>query len=88
MLSGIAAQAALAALIAVISFGGGWTIHSWKSGAKMKELESRDAVVSAANDKCVIDIGAARDGIKQLKDSLAAKEREAEAAMRIRQCCN
>jgi hypothetical protein len=81
MLSGLAAQAALAALIAAISFGGGWTIHSWKSGAKMAELESRDAVVSAANEKCAKDVESTKAGIKQLNDALAAKEREAQAAM-------
>ncbi|ODT75476.1 MAG: hypothetical protein ABS69_10700 [Nitrosomonadales bacterium SCN 54-20] len=81
MLSGLAAQAALAALIAVISFGSGWKVHSWKSGAKMAELESRDAVVTEANKQCKKDVKAAQAGIKQVTDALAEKEHEAQAAM-------
>ena len=82
MLSGLAAQVALGVLIALISFGGGWTVNGWRIGTKMAELESRDAVVTAANEKCAKDVASTKAGIKQVTDALAAKEREAEAAMK------
>ncbi|SEM82387.1 hypothetical protein SAMN05216404_101253 [Nitrosospira multiformis] len=59
MFGGAALQVLIVAEALLAGFGGGWTVHSRKSGTKMVELESRDVVVSAANEKCAKDVESA-----------------------------
>lgn len=56
-------------------------MNGWKSGNDLAAMERRVLLADAANRKCSEDIEAAKSGVKQVTDALAAKEREAEAAM-------
>lgn len=76
---------AILAIIAaslLIGFGGGWMVNDWRNGAEIQRLQSRDAVLAAANDQCAVDVQFAQAGVKQVTDALAAKELEADAAMK------
>lgn len=66
----------------LVGSGIGWTIKDWKDGAKMAALESRDAVVTAANDKCKTDVVTVKAGVKEVTDALAKKKQDADAAMK------
>lgn len=66
----------------LVGSGIGWTVKDWQTGAKMKVLESRDAVVTAANQQCAADVVAVQTGVKDVTDALDAKQRAAEAAMK------
>jgi hypothetical protein len=81
MLSGLAAQAALAALIAVASFGGGWMVNGWRLSGEIERMESRQALTDSANRQCAADIKLVRASTRRITDALAAKEAEAKAAM-------
>lgn len=77
-------MALIIAFIAVFAVGNlsGWTVHSWKSGAKTAALESRDAVVTAANEQCKNDVVAVKSGVKDVTDALAKKKKDAEDSMK------
>ena len=66
----------------LVGSGIGWTVKDWKDGAKMAALESRDAVVTAANDKCKTDVVTVKAGVKEITDALDAKQKAADAAMK------
>lgn len=77
---------ALYAVIAACIFGAGsiagWTVRGWEAGNDLAAMERRVLLADAANRECSEDIASAQAGIKQVTDALAAKEREAEAAMK------
>lgn len=66
----------------LVGSGIGWTIKDWQTGAKMAVLESRDAVVTAANAQCKTDVIAVQSGVKEITDALAKKKQDADAAMK------
>ena len=76
-------MALVIAFIAVFAFGivTGWTVNSWRNGAEIARLQSRDAVVTAANEQCGKDVVSVQAGVKQVTDALAEKSRAAEDAM-------
>jgi hypothetical protein len=82
MLGSLALQVIVAIVIFVAGSGTGWTINEWRNGAKIAHLDSNNAVLSAANDKCKTDVESARAGVKQVTDALEAKKQAAEAAMK------
>ncbi|WP_025041042.1 hypothetical protein [Nitrosospira briensis] len=73
----------LIALGSALGGGGvGWMVKDWKDGAKIAKLESRDAVVTAANAQCKTDVISVKAGVKDVTDALAAKKKAADAAMK------
>lgn len=54
----------------VIGFGGGWLIKDWRDGAEVvlavaakEKVESRNAILEAANTSCATDIEGVRNGV-------------------------
>ena len=66
----------------LVGSGIGWTVKDWQTGAKMAVLESRDAVVTAANAQCKTDVVTVKAGVKEVTDALAQKKLDADAAMK------
>lgn len=77
-------MALIIAFLAVFAVGNisGGVIVSWKNGAKIAKLESRDAVVTAANEQCKNDVVAVKSGVKDVTDALAKKKKDAEDSMK------
>lgn len=77
------------AVAVVIGFGGGWGVKGWKDGAEIalavaakEKVESRNAILDAANTSCATDIQGVREGVKLITDAVGEREKAASAAMR------
>lgn len=73
----------------VIGFGGGWLIKDWKDGAKVvlavaakEKVESRNAILEAANTNCPTDIEGVKKGVAVIVSQVEERERLASAAMK------
>lgn len=77
----IAVYAIIAAVIFTAGFGSGWSVKDWKDGAKIAQLESRDAVVTAANEKCGQDVIAVQASVKEITKAATDREAAAKDAM-------
>lgn len=66
---------------ATVGFGGGWAVKGWKDGAEVARVESRDAVLTTANEQCGIDVEDVQKGVQQIakhyEDKLQAANAEA-----------
>lgn len=73
--------AIIALVSAVTGFGGGWAVKGWKDGAEVARVESRDAVLTTANEQCGIDVEDVQKGVQQIakhyEDKLQAANAEA-----------
>ncbi|SEO77160.1 hypothetical protein [Nitrosovibrio sp. Nv6] len=69
-------------VILLAGFGGGWTVHGWKTDAQITKMEERVRIADAANAKCATDIGTVQAGVKEVTGALVAKEKAAAAAMK------
>jgi hypothetical protein len=65
---------------ALAGFGGGWSVKGWKDGSHVAVVESRDAVLTSANEKCAIDIDDVQKGVKSVTEYAAARMKAAEDA--------
>ncbi len=74
--------ALIAAGSAIAGFGGGWAVNGWRIGVEIAALQSRDAVVTAANVQCETDVITVKAGVKEVTDALAEKKKAADAAMK------
>ncbi|PTR05369.1 hypothetical protein C8R32_12333 [Nitrosospira sp. Nsp5] len=59
-----------AVVLILVSFGGGWAVKDWKDGAEValavaakEKVESRNAILEAANTSCATDIKGVKKGI-------------------------
>ncbi|SEO53429.1 hypothetical protein [Nitrosovibrio sp. Nv6] len=82
MFSSPAITAAIIAILAALAFSGGFAVSDWRSAAEIERLNSSNAVLSAANDKCAVDIQSVRKAMDALTSTSARREKNAAMAMR------
>lgn len=69
------------ALVSALTGGGiGWAVKGWKDGTHLAVVESRDVVLTSANEKCGIDIEDVQKGVKAVTEYSAARMKAAEDA--------
>lgn len=76
---------------ALVGAGGGWLIKDWKDGAEVaiaksekERVESRNAILVAANTSCTTDIEGVRKGVAVIVSQVEEREKAASAAMKGR----
>jgi outer membrane murein-binding lipoprotein Lpp len=62
-----AITAVLIGIVAAFSFGGGFALGDWRIASRLERLSSDNALLSAANDRCAMDIEKARAAIEAAK---------------------
>lgn len=77
-----AITAIVIAVFSALAFGGGFALGDWRMASQIQRLNSHNAMLSAANDKCATDIQSARIAMEALTTSTAAREKNAVMAMR------
>lgn len=77
-----AITAIVIAVLAAIAFGGGFALSDWRTASRMERLNSSNAMLSAANDKCATDIQAVRTAMEALTATAATREKDAAKAIR------
>lgn len=70
------------AVLVALAFGGGFVLGDWRMASRMQRLNSDNAVLSAANDRCATDIQSVRMAMESLTATTAAREKNAASAMR------
>jgi len=69
------------AVFAGLAFTGGFVVSEWRSASHIQQLSSENAMLSAANDKCRLDIQSVRKAMDELTASSAKREKNATKAM-------
>src|SRR5687768_4802556 len=82
MFSSPAITAAIIAIFAALAFSGGFAVNDWRSAAEIERLNSSNAVLSVANDKCAVDVQSVRKAMDALTATSARREKNAAMAMR------
>ena len=70
------------AVFAGLAFTGGFVVSDWRSASHIQQLGSENAMLSAANDKCTVDIQSVHKAMDELAASSAKREQNATKAMR------
>jgi hypothetical protein len=70
------------AVFAGLAFTGGFAVSDWRSASRIQRLNSENAMLSAANDKCTVDIQSVNKAMNELAASSARREKEAARAIR------
>ena len=86
MISTPAITAIVIAVLVALAFSGGFALSDWRMASRIQQLNSNNAVLSAANDKCATDIQSAHMAMDAL--TAAATTREKDAAKAMRGCGN
>ncbi|HEX8874169.1 MAG TPA: hypothetical protein VF780_06035 [Nitrosospira sp.] len=76
----------LAVVIAVsagLAFTGGFAVSNWRSSAQIQRLNSDNAVLHAANDKCATDIQSVHSAMDALAAASAKQKKQAARAMQV-----
>ena len=73
----------------MVGFGSGWLIKDWKDGADValavvakEKVESRNAILEAANTNCATDIKGVKSAVGVITKSVEEREKAASASMR------
>ena len=77
-----AITAIVIAVLAALAFGGGFALSDWRTTAQIQRLNTNNAMLSAANDKCATDIQSVRMALEALTVAAAKREKDAVKAMR------
>ena len=77
-----AVTAVVIAILAALAFGGGFALSDWRAAAQIQRLNTNNAMLSAANDKCATDIQSVRMALEALTVAAAKREKDAVKAMR------
>lgn len=77
-----AITAIVIAVLAALAFGGGFALSDWRTTAQIQRLNTNNAMLSAANDKCATDIQSVRMVLEALTVAAAKREKDAVKAMR------
>ena len=77
-----AVTAVVIAVLAALAFGGGFALSDWRGAAQIQRLNTNNAMLSAANDRCATDIQSVRMALEALTVAAAKKEKDAARAMR------
>ena len=82
MISTPAITAIIIAVLVALAFSGGFALSDWRMASRVQQLNSNNAVLSAANDRCATDIQSAHMAMDALTATAAAREKDAAKAMR------
>jgi hypothetical protein len=82
MISTPAITAIIIAVLVALAFSGGFALSDWRMASRIQQLNSNNAVLSAANDRCATDIQSTRTAMDTLTAAATARENEAAKAMR------
>ena len=82
MISTPAITAIIIAVLVALAFSGGFALSDWRMASRIQQLNSDNAVLSAANDRCATDIQSTRTAMDALTATAAAREKKAAKAMR------
>lgn len=74
--------AAVLGTVALVSFGSGFALESWRTGAEIEKLKGTNAVLHTVNGKCEQDIQNAAGAMAAMKHAAQELERQAEKAVR------
>ncbi len=74
--------AVVIAVSAALAFTGGFAVSNWRSSGQIQRLNSDNAVLSATNDKCVVDIQSVHSAMDALEATSARQKKQAARAMR------
>src|SRR6187455_510263 len=77
-----AVTAVVIAVLAALAFGGGFALSDWRGAAQIQRLNTNNAMLSAANDRCATDIQSVRMALEALTVAAAKREKDAARAMR------
>ncbi|WP_074743594.1 hypothetical protein [Nitrosospira multiformis] len=72
----------LTAIFAALAFTGGYFVSDWRSASQLQRLNSQNAILSAASEKCALDIRSVRTAMSTLTEVAAEREKNATEAMR------
>jgi hypothetical protein len=72
----------LVAIFAALAFTSGYLVSDWRAEAQVQRLSSQNAVLSAANEKCALDIRSVKAAMSTLTEVAAEREKSAAEAMR------
>ncbi|ABB74768.1 hypothetical protein Nmul_A1465 [Nitrosospira multiformis ATCC 25196] len=72
----------LTAIFAALAFTGGYLVSDWRSASQLQRLNSQNAILSAASEKCALDIRSVRTAMTTLTEVAAEREKNATEAMR------
>ncbi|ODT69562.1 MAG: hypothetical protein ABS69_15845 [Nitrosomonadales bacterium SCN 54-20] len=72
----------LVAIFAALAFTSGYLVRDWRAEAQMQRLSSQNAVLSASNEKCALDIRSVKTAMSTLTEMAAEREKSAAEAMR------
>ncbi len=67
---------------AALAFGAGFAVSDWRSAAEIQRLNSANAMISAANDRCATEVQAVRASMDALTTTSARREKDAAQEMR------
>jgi hypothetical protein len=82
MISTPAITAIVIAVLVALAFSGGFALSDWRMASRIQQLNSNNAVLSAANDRCATDIQSAHMAMDALTATAATREKAAAKAMR------
>ena len=82
MISTPAITAIIIAVLVALAFSGGFALSDWRMASRIQQLNSDNAVLSAANDRCATDIQSTRTTMDALTAAATAREKDAAKAMR------
>jgi hypothetical protein len=74
--------AVVTAIFTGLVFTGGFAVSDWRSASQIQRLGSENAMLSAANDKCMTDIQSVHKAMDALTASSARREKNADKAIR------
>ena len=78
-----AITAVLIGIVAAFSFGGGFALGDWRMASRLERLSSDNALLSAANDRCAMDIEKAGIAMEALRTTAIARGKNAAKAMQV-----
>ena len=82
MISSPAITAIVIVIFAALGFSGGFVVSNWRAASEIQRLSSSNAALSAANDKCAVDIRSVRDAVNAVRETAIQREKDAAIAMR------
>ena len=82
MISTPAITAIVIAVLVALAFSGGFALSDWRMASRIQQLNSNNAVLSAANDRCATDIQSAHMAMDALTAAAATREKAAAKGMR------
>lgn len=76
-----AITAIIIAVLTALAFGGGFAVSDWRDGRTVEKLQSDNAVLRAANDKCSADVQQVKKAVQAMESVAAERERQAAEQM-------